>query len=156
MEKVTDSLGENELVEKLTMEIINLLYLNGAPNKPEAVGLESTIALVAEAWELPQDVLDKSRAAIDAECEVMLLKLDGEEAHTTISQDKILESYGGEGIMTILWGLFETSVRLDTKEKRRQVLQIARFLAEFLGMGEWLTDVKSVRSIKQEQPLQMA
>ena len=140
MNKITASLEANELIEKLTWEVVNLLYLGSSPDDPEGSKLESTIALVAEAWELPQEAIDKSKEIIATELEAINCLIRGEQAQKVIQQDKILQSDGGGEIMAILWGLFEAAIRLGAQEKREQILQSAQFIAEYLGLEEWLTD----------------
>lgn len=140
MYKVTDALRANQLVEKLTLEVANLFCLNGEPDDPEVSRLESTIAIVAEAWDLPQEAIDKSKETIAAEREATRRIMRGEQAQGAIPKEEYLQSDGGDEIMAVLWALFETAVRLDTQEKREQVLQTAQFLAEYLGLEEWITD----------------
>ncbi len=142
MSKATKSLGPNELIGMLTLEAVNLLFLGGNADEPDVSKLESLIALVAEAWELPQEALDQSKKIIDAEREAVRHIVRGEKAKRLIPQNKLLQCVGSADIMQSVWGLFETTVRLDTREKREQILQNTKFLAEYLGMEEWIFRTK--------------
>ncbi len=128
MAETTNMLGAEELVNKLTLETVNIFYLNGNPDDPEVSKLEATIALVAEAWNLPQSVIEKSRDTIAAEREVTLRLKTGEQVEGVVPKEEILSSDSGNEIMAVLWTLFETAVRLDTQDKRKQTLQSAHFL----------------------------
>lgn len=140
MNRITNSLEANKLIEKLTLEAVNLFCLGGDPDDPEVRKLEETIALVAEAWNLPVDAIVKSRETIEIEREITRGEKCGEKTQTAIPQEEILQCNGGDDIMEVLWGLFETAVRLDTQEKRDHILQCARFMADYLGLEEWVTD----------------
>jgi hypothetical protein len=140
MKKATNTLEAKELVEKLTLEAVNLFYLNGNPDDPEVGRLESTIELAAEAWDLPREVIEKSKETISAEREATRSEMRGEQAQGVVQQEELLQSYGGKEIMTVIWVLFETAVRLGAQEKREQVLQSAQFLAEYLGLEEWISE----------------
>jgi hypothetical protein len=140
MKRITDSLNPNELIEKLTLETVNLFYLGGDPNDPEVNNLESTIALVAEAWELTQETIDKSIEVIAAEREATRREMQGEQAQGVIPKEKILQGNDGGEIMKVLWGLFEAAIWLGTQEKREKLLQSAQFMAEYLGLEEWVFD----------------
>ena len=139
MNKATHSLDAKQLVEKLTLEVVNLFYLNGDPEDPEVGKLEATIAMAAEAWDLPQEVTDKSKEIIAAEREATRRIMNGEQAQGVIPKEELLSSDGCGEITAVLWALFATAVRLDTQEKREQVLERAQFLAEYLGLEEWIT-----------------
>jgi hypothetical protein len=140
MNKATNSLDAKQLVEKLTLEVVNLFYLNGNPDDPEVGKLESAIAMVAEAWDLPQEAIDKSKETIAAEREATRRIMCGEQAQGVIPQEELLQSDGCGEITAVLWALFATAVRLDTQEKREQILERAQFLAEYLGLEEWITE----------------
>lgn len=141
MKRVTDALGATELVEKLTLEAVNLFYLGGKPDDPEVSKLEATITLVAEAWGLPQESVDKNKNIIETEREVTRREAQGEPTQGVIPKEDLLQTDGSNEILAVLWGLFETAVRLDTQEKRELVLQSAQYMAEYLGLEEWITDI---------------
>jgi hypothetical protein len=69
----------------------------------------------------------------------------GEEPQTVIPKEKILQSDGGDDIMEVLWALFDTALRLDALEKREQILESAHFMADYLGLEEWITEPRLSR-----------
>ena len=69
----------------------------------------------------------------------------GEESQTVIPKEKFLQSDGGDDIMEVLWALFDTALRLDALEKREQILESARFMADYLGLEEWITEPRLSR-----------
>jgi hypothetical protein len=135
-EITTKTLGAKELIDKLTLEAVNIFYLIGNPDDLEVSRLESIIALVAEAWNLPQEIVEKSREIIAAERDATRREIRGEQVQGVISEEELPKGNSGEEIMVVLWMLFETVVRLDAQDKREQVLQCAHFWAEYLGMEE--------------------
>ncbi len=144
MSKSVNTLEGTELIEKLALEAVDLFYLGGEPDNPDSEQLETAIKLVAEAWNLPQEATDKSLEAISAVREATRCEKNGEEAppipqeKRLIPQERILESNGGGEIMAVIWGLFETSTRLDTQEKRERLMASAQFMSDYLGMDEWI------------------
>lgn len=140
-----NALEANKLVEKLTLEAVTLFYLGGDPDEPEVSKLESAIRLIAEAWELSQETIDKSQETIATEREITRKVIQGEKAESVVSQDKILHGNSGLEIMSVLWALFETSVKLDTQEKREEILENAHFIADYLGLEEWISNTDPIK-----------
>lgn len=136
MNRTTDLSKATQLIEGLTSLAVEIFYINGEPNDPEASDLESTIALVAEAQGLPSEVLEKSRKVIAVEREVTRReKEEGEEA-VPATQENREEKNKGSDIMSMIWELFDTAVRLDSQEKREQVFNTAQYIADFWMLDE--------------------
>lgn len=142
MKSATISLTGNNLMDTLTINALDLLYSAGNPEDPEISKLESAIALIAEAWELPQEALINSQTLIAAEREATRCELRGEKAQAN-PQKSIPEHHEDCTVISILWGLFETVIHLDTEEKRNEILQCARFLADVMELQEWIADPRS-------------
>ncbi|OCN00897.1 hypothetical protein A7X67_00110 [Clostridium sp. W14A] len=124
-----------ELIEKLTLETANILYLAGQPEDSVVGRLESVIELVGEAWGLP-DAVNKSKEILAAEREAVRTEA---MANPLLPREKILQcDDDGDSIMAILWALFDTSTRLEAQEKRECVLKTAHFMADYLGLEEWI------------------
>lgn len=135
MNRTTDSLKATQLIEGLTSMAVDIFYINGEPDDPEAIDLESTIELVAEAQSLPGEVLEKSRKAIAAEREAISREKNGEEA-VPVPQENRKEKNVGSDIMAMIWELFDTAVRLDSQDKREQIFNSAQYIADFWGLEE--------------------
>ncbi len=123
-----------KLLLQITTEAVNLLAL-GTPDKPADVSLlETGAALTVKAWELPQELADSSAALIQHQKE-LLATASGRAA---LPDDQLLECYDGPMTAELIWGLFETAVRLDDAQDRAAIQQMALLLADALDFDEWL------------------
>ena len=123
-----------KLLLQITTEAVNLLAL-GTQDKPADVSLlETGAALTVKAWGLPQELLESSTALIQHQKE-LLATASGKAA---LPDDQLLECYDGPMTAELLWGLFETAVRLDDAQERAAIHQMALLLADALDFDEWL------------------
>ena len=123
-----------KLILQITTEAVNLLAL-GTPDKPADVSLlETGAALTVKAWGLSQELADSSVALIRHQKE-LLATASGRAA---LPDDQLLECYDGPMTAELLWGLFETAVRLDDAQDRAAIHQMALLLADALDFDEWL------------------
>ena len=123
-----------KLLLQITTEAVNLLAL-GTQDKPADVSLlETGAALTVKAWELPQELADSSAALIQHQKE-LLATASGRAA---LPDDQLLECYDGPMTAELIWGLFETAVRLDDAQERAAIHQMALLLADALDFDEWL------------------
>lgn len=123
-----------KLLLQITTEAVNLLAL-GTPDKPADVSLlETGTALTVKAWGLPQKLLESSAALIRRQKE-LLATASGRAA---LPDDQLLECYDGPMTAELLWGLFETAVRLDDVQDRAAIHQMALLLADVLDFDDWL------------------
>ena len=123
-----------KLLLQITTEAVNLLAL-GTPDKPADVSLlETGAALTVKAWGLPQELADSSAALIQHQKE-LLATASGRAA---LPDDQLLECYDGPMTAELIWGLFETAVRLDDAQERAAIHRLALLLADILDFDEWL------------------
>ena len=123
-----------KLLLQITTEAVNLLAL-GTQDKPADVSLlETGAALTVKAWGLPQELLGSSTALIQHQKE-LLATASGKAA---LPDDQLLECYDGPMTAELIWGLFETAVRLDDAQERATIHQLALLLADALDFDEWL------------------
>ena len=123
-----------KLLLQITTEAVNLLAL-GTPDKPADVSLlETGAALTVKAWGLSQELADSSAALIRHQKE-LLATASGRAA---LPDEQLLECYDGPMTAELLWGLFETAVRLDDAQERATIHQLALLLADALDFDEWL------------------
>lgn len=123
-----------KLLLQITTEAVNLLAL-GTPDKPADVSLlETGAALTVKAWGLSQELADSSVALIRHQKE-LLATASGRAA---LPDEQLLECYDGPMTAELLWGLFETAVRLDDAQDRVAIHQMALLLADALDFDEWL------------------
>ena len=123
-----------KLILQITTEAVNLLAL-GTPDKPADVSLlETGAALTVKAWGLSQELADSSVALIRHQKE-LLATASGRAA---LPDEQLLECYDGPMTAELIWGLFETAVRLDDAQERAAIHQMALLLADALDFDEWL------------------
>ena len=123
-----------KLLLQITTEAVNLLAL-GTPDKPADVSLlETGAALTVKAWGLSQELADSSAALIQHQKELLATT----SGKTALPDDQLLECYDGPMTAELLWGLFETAVRLDDAQERATIHQLALLLADALDFDEWL------------------
>ena len=123
-----------KLLLQITTEAVNLLAL-GTQDKPADVSLlETGAALTVKAWGLHQELLESSTALIQHQKE-LLATASGKAA---LPDDQLLECYDGPMTAELIWGLFETAVRLDDAQERAAIHQMALLLADALDFDEWL------------------
>ena len=123
-----------KLLRQITTEAVNLLAL-GTPDKPGDASLpEAGAALIVKAWGLPQDLLDNSLALIQRQ-----KKLVGDgSGKAALPDDQLLECYDGPMTAELIWGLFETAVRLEDAQERAAIHRLALLLADILDFDDWL------------------
>ena len=123
-----------KLILQITTEAVNLLAL-GTPDKPADVSLlETGAALTVKAWGLSQELADSSTALIQHQKELLATT----SGKTALPDDQLLECYDGPMTAELIWGLFETAVRLDDAQDRAAIHQMALLLADALDFDEWL------------------
>ena len=123
-----------KLLLQITTEAVNLLAL-GTPDKPADVSLlETGAALTVKAWGLSQELTDSSVALIRHQKE-LLATASGRAA---LPDEQLLECYDGPMTAELIWGLFETAVRLDDAQDRAAIHQMALLLVDALDFDEWL------------------
>lgn len=123
-----------KLLLQITTEAVNLLAL-GTPDKPADVSLlETGAALTVKAWGLSQELADSSAALIRHQKELLATASD----KAALPDDQLLECYDGPMTAELIWGLFETAVRLEDAQERASIHQMALLLADALDFDEWL------------------
>ena len=123
-----------KLLLQITTEAVNLLALGGLEKAEDAALPVAAIPLIAKAWDLPQGDLEASMALIQRQKE--LLAAGSSEA--ALPDDKLLEPYDVRMITELIWGLFETSARLESLEDRLTIHRLALMLADMLDFDEWI------------------
>ena len=123
-----------KLLLQITTEAVNLLAL-GTPDRPADISLlETGAALTVKAWGLSQELADSSTALIQHQKE-LLATASGRAA---LPDEQLLECYDGPMTAELIWGLFETAIRLDDTQDRAAIHQMALLLADALDYDEWL------------------
>ena len=121
-----------KLLLQITTEAVNLLALVGLEKAEDAALPVAAIPLIAKAWNLPRGDLEASMALIQRQKELI------GTYDAAMPDDKLLEPYDGGMIAELIWGLFETAVRLENAEDRLSIHRLALMLADTLDFDEWL------------------
>lgn len=123
-----------KLLRQVTAETINGLELGGEIDHPSIIKLETAVGLIAKAWKLPQETLQSSIDLIQRQKQ-NILSGSGEGV---LPPDEDLESYDGPMIVELLWGLFETAVKLQNAQDRAAIHDLAILMADSLSLDEWV------------------
>ena len=123
-----------KLLQQVTTEVINILALGGLEKAHEAALPEAGVPLIAKAWDLPQEILLENTRLIQKEKE--LLASGSSEA--SLPDEKLLDPYDGRMTAELVWGLFETAVRLEDTGDRSTIYRLALMMADILDFDEWI------------------
>ena len=123
-----------KMLLQMTTEAVNLLALGGPENTKAAELPEAGVSLIAKAWGLPQGDLETSLVLIQRQKELMC----SGASEAAMPDDKLLEPYDGGMIAKLVWGLFETAVRLEDAGDRDTIHQLALMMADMLDFDEWI------------------
>ena len=91
------------------------------------------IELIGEAWDIPAEEQRKPLALLEEEQAV----LQTGEGHVLLEEELPMNASGTETLERI-WGLFETSLRLRSGEKRTALYEMARWLEESQNLEDWI------------------
>ena len=125
-----------KLLRQMTAETVNLLALGGPDKAQEAELPEAGVRLIAKAWGLPQEDLDSSLDLIRREKELVA----GGSSEAALPDDELAEPFDGGMTAELLWGLFETAVRLDDAEERKTIHRLALQMADALDFDDWIEE----------------
>lgn len=97
---------------------------------------ERAINLIGEAWSLPAEdtleELDLLRQERDAARKIEA----GEAAERPLAETEVMNNATGMEILEMVWGLFETALRLDSYDKRGALFDMAQYLAMALNLED--------------------
>ena len=134
MKEINKHPAPEKLLRQVTAETINGLELGGEIDHPSIIKLETAVGLIAKAWKLPQETLQSSIDLIQRQKQ-NILSGSGEGV---LPPDEDLESYDGPMIVELLWGLFETAVKLEDAQDRTVIHETAVLIADSLSLDEWI------------------
>ncbi len=134
MKEINKHPAPEKLLRQVTAETINGLELGGEIDHPSIIKLETAVGLIAKAWKLPQETLQSSIDLIQRQKQ-NILSGSGEGV---LPPDEDLESYDGPMIAELLWGLFETAIKLEDAQDRTMIHETAVLIADSLNLDEWI------------------
>ena len=136
MAKIERHPAPEKLLQQITTETINAMELGGVDRIGDVAPLETGVDLIAKAWGLPQEIHQASVDLIQKEKE--LVRSGSREA--ALPDNELLEPYDGEMIVELLWGLFETAVKLENAQERTEMHNLAIIMAESLNLDSWIAE----------------
>ena len=139
MKEINKHSAPEKLLRQVTAETINGLELGGEIDHPSIIKLETAVGLIAKAWKLPQETLQSSIDLIQRQKQNILSGSGG----GVLPPDEDLESYDGPMIVELLWGLFETAVKLEDAQDRTVIHETAVLIADSLSLDEWIEECGS-------------
>ena len=119
-----------ELQVDLAKDALALLTLHG---KLDVRFHRECIERIGEAWDIPAEEQRKPLALLEEE----QVSLRTGEGHVLPEEELPMNASGTETLERI-WGLFETSQRLRSEEKRTALYEMARWLEEFQNLEDWI------------------
>ena len=134
MAKIERHPAPEKLLQQITTETINAMELGGADRIGDVAPLETGVDLIVKAWGLPQEIHQASVDLIRKEKE--LVRSGSHEA--ALPDSELLETYDGPMIVELLWGLFETAVKLEDAQDRAAIHELAIMTADNLSLDEWI------------------
>lgn len=136
MAKIETHPAPEKILKQITAEAIDALALGDKPDSAPVTLMETGVKLIAKAWGLPQETLQYRLDLIQREKQNIISGNTG----SVLPQDAILETYDGPMIVELLWGLFETAVRLEEAEDRKTIHNLALLAAECLSLDSWISE----------------
>lgn len=123
-----------KLLRQITAETVYALTSCRETDNPTVSMMEGTVGLIAKAWGLPQEPLQNSLDLIQRQKQAALS--GSTEAVLPHGEDQ--EPYNGPMIAELLWGLFETAVKLESAQDRAAIHKLALMMADCLGFDDWI------------------
>lgn len=136
MKKIETHPSPEKLLRQVTEEAVNALALGGPDKIGDEAPMEVGVMLIAKAWGLPQESLQASLDLLAKERQ-LLRSESGEDA---LPDSELLEPYDGRMIVELLWGLFETAIKLEDPQDRAAMHKLALLMAESLGLDSWIAE----------------
>ena len=122
MKQIEKHPAPEKLLQQITEEAINALALGGPDKIGDEAPMEAGVKLIAKAWEVPRQLL-RSGSSEDA-----------------LPNSELLKPYDGKMIAELLWGLFETTARLEDAQDRAAMHKLALLMAESLNLDSWIAE----------------
>lgn len=124
-----------KLLRQITAETINGLELGGQVDHPSIIKMEAAVGLIAKAWGgLSQETLQGNLDLIQRQKQNVL----SGSPEQVLPASEGLETYDGPMIVELLWGLFETAVKLEDAQDRAAIHELAIMTADNLSLDEWI------------------
>ena len=136
MKKIETHPSPEKLLRQVTEEAVNALALGGPDKIGDEAPMEAGVKLIAKAWGLPQESQQASLELIERERQL----LRSGSSEDALPNSELLKPYDGKMIAELLWGLFETTVKLEDAQDRVAMHKLALLMAESLNLDSWIAE----------------
>ena len=133
-----------KLLRQITAETVYALTSGGETDDPTISMMEGTVGLIAKAWGLPQETLQSSLDLIQRQKQAAL----SGSTEAVLPHNEEQKPYNGSMIAELLWGLFETVVKLESARDRAAIHELALMMADCLSMDDWIIEDEPAASSK--------
>ena len=121
MKQIEKHPAPEKLLQQITEEAINALALGGPDKIGDEAPMEAGVKLIAKAWGVPRESLQASLELIERERQL----LRSGSSEDALPNSELLKPYDGKMIAELLWGLFETTARLEDAQDRAAMHKLA-------------------------------
>ena len=124
-----------DLQLRIAKEAVALMVFHG-----ECVHLQpfkDCISLIGDAWDVPVGDTVASLELINHEWNAVRVVEDPEDAQHVLPENELPMNATGDETLSNIWGLFESAMQLESKEKRMVLYNMARQLEEIQNLQDW-------------------
>lgn len=126
-----------KLQDQIARECVGLLSMTGVADS--ARQSESALRLIGKAWNSDAEATQRGLDLIQREKDALLQWATQDEVTHALPEEEMLHAATGEEIVEMLWGCFETAVRLDDAKERAAMLEMAQYLANCFNLEDQVT-----------------
>ena len=141
MEQVREQLPmtPEELLERLLHSAVELYALGAKADSEEPQVFSKSIATIAGAWNLDEELAKQATASIQSQQEIVAKYERGEgEFQLVLDAEKLLCDPSGKEILAMTSVLIQTMVALEQREERQRILELLKLLRIFWGIEDFL------------------
>ena len=145
-----------EFQVRITREALALMVIHGesvsAAASEEDISVahfEEAITLIGKTWGLPAEATVENLGLIQREKDILHRLVAGEDASHVLPEEALPMNASGMETLDNVWDLFETAVRMDSREQRAAMFRLASELAECQNLLDWIEKTAAERELPE-------
>ena len=145
-----------EFQVRITKEALALMVIHGecvsAAASEEDISVahfEEAITLIGKTWGLPAEATVENLGLIQREKDILHRLVAGEDASHVLPEEALPMNASGMETLDNVWDLFETAVRMDSREQRAAMFRLASELAECQNLLDWIEKTAAERELPE-------
>lgn len=145
-----------EFQVRITKEALALMVIHGesvsAAASEEDISVahfEEAITLIGKTWGLPAEATVENLGLIQREKDILHRLVAGEDASHVLPEEALPMNASGMETLDNVWDLFETAVRMDSREQRAAMFRLANELAECQNLLDWIEKTAAERELPE-------